>query len=132
MLCPVSCQGHVPFCLIASLAARALEESEFFVLHSWLAARAFNRRTILSITSSICQGWISISHTEIDDPIFVPKCGYLFNLGQGLSKEVGLFLLFEPILGGGFLRNVGSVKQESHLCPCFWLFSYCVFTILLK
>ena len=61
---------------------------------------------------------------EINDATFVPKYGYFFtHLGQSLSQKIGLFPTFSLNLTNClFIQNVGSLKQEVHLCPCFWHF----------
>ena len=48
------------------------------------------------------------------------------DLGQRIYKKGGFFLIFEPILQAGF-----SDKMLA-LCPCFWLFGCCTFTIYRK
>ena len=45
------------------------------------------------------------------------------NFSQGLSSKVGIFLIFlANFTSWLFWQNVGSFKQEIHLCPYFWLF----------
>ena len=61
----------------------------------------------------------------IDGPTFVPKSGYVLLIWVEvcLKKLAFSYFFLLKILGAGFFReNVGSFKEEIHLCPCFWLF----------
>ena len=45
------------------------------------------------------------------------KVVFFTNLGQGFSKRVFFFLVFESLE-----KNIGYLKHEIHVCPCFWHF----------
>ena len=66
-------------------------------------------------------------------PLSEKKWLFFTKLGKRVSEKVGFYLLFEPILGGGFLDQIiASFKQKIHLFLCVWLFGCCIFTILPK
>ena len=59
----------------------------------------------------------------IDGPTFIPKSGYFFtNLGQGLSRKVGFFLIFEPILQVGFFDKMLALLNKKSTLALFLVF----------
>ena len=59
----------------------------------------------------------------IDGPTFVPKSGYFLLIWVKVCPQKLAFLNFLANFTSWFFwQNVGSFKQEIHLCPCFWLF----------
>ena len=65
-------------------------------------------------------------------PSLSQKVANFTNLGQCLSQKVVFFLNFESILQAGFFDKCWLFQTGNHLCPCFWLFGCCIFTVLLK
>ena len=49
---------------------------------------------------------------RINSPTFVPKGANFTNLGQGLSKKVGFFLIFEPVLRAGFFDKMLALSNK--------------------
>ena len=70
----------------------------------------------------------------IDGPTFVPKKWLISaNLGQGLSKKVNFFLIFERILGGGFFDKMWALSnKQSTFVLVSGFFGCCIVTILIK
>ena len=55
------------------------------------------------------------------------------NLGEDLSKKVGVFLIFEPILRAGFFDKMLALsRKRSTFVLVPGLFDCCIFTSLFK
>ena len=65
----------------------------------------------------------------IDGPTFVSKSGYFLLIWVKVCpQKLAFFYFLANFTSWLFGQNVGSFKQEIHLCPCFWLFLAVVFS----
>ena len=102
----------------------------YFDVIDYLHTISFEYEVLSQSFRPTAQGWISDMGIDQMVPPLSQKWLIFTSLGQGLSEKVGFFLIFEPILRGGFFDKMPALSNKKSTFVLVSGFSgCCVFTV---